>query len=51
MLKIFGIVLLLLSVIVALAMIINNHVLWFIIDILVIVICAVCGLFLINKTE
>jgi len=49
--KIFGIILLLLTILVALAMIINNHILWFTVDILVIVICTVCGIYLIYKTE
>jgi hypothetical protein len=49
--KILGIILLVLAILVALAMIINNHVLWFTVDIVVIVICAGCGIYLLNKTN
>jgi hypothetical protein len=49
--KIIGIILLILSILVALAMLINNASVWFTVDILVIIICAVCGIYLINKTD
>lgn len=49
--KIIGIILLSVSIVVALAMIINNHIIWFTVDLVVILICAVCGIYLINKKE
>jgi hypothetical protein len=46
-----GWVLLFLSGLVMVSMIINNHILWFIVDILVILGCGVSGLFLLIRRQ
>lgn len=49
--KIFGWLLLILSVLVIISMIVNNHILWFIVDILVIAGCGFSGVFLLIEKK
>ncbi|MDD5688098.1 MAG: hypothetical protein PHE88_09745 [Elusimicrobia bacterium] len=49
--KIIGTLLIGLSVLVIIAMIVNNLIFWFIVDILVILICGISGVILIERVE
>ncbi|MCK4836593.1 MAG: hypothetical protein KAT17_08140 [Candidatus Aminicenantes bacterium] len=49
--KIFGWLLIILSVLVIISMIVNNHLLWFIVDILVILGCGISGIFLLVRKQ
>ncbi|MDD5066781.1 MAG: hypothetical protein PHF84_07005 [bacterium] len=37
------------SLLVVMGLIINNHILWFIIDLAAVLVCAVCGVILLRK--
>lgn len=52
MMKTFlGWVLIFLSLLVIFSMILNNHILWFVVDILVILVCGASGLFLLSAKK